>query len=195
MKKIKIIALVLVTVSVLFTACQKPQKFETAPIITTTRTVTEAETFAYSEFTMLKAKLGMSIEETQKAVGQTINLYPSEKGQYYFVVAKKDLPFVTKDTETAVYFIFDGNYRLCEIQYESSEATGFNLDNAIKEYDSKYGRHVKVQSETEKVNYVWFSEGAYILITTTASGRNAMTFASESFFEQNNPQEFKTYNE
>lgn len=194
MKKIKVIAFVLVAISIFFTACQKPQEFEPAPIVTTTRAATETETYVYSEFSMFKANLGMSIEETQKAVGQTISLYPSEKGQYYFIVNKTNLPFVNKDTETPVYFIFDGNYRLCEIQYESSKETGFNLDDAIKEYDSKYGKHVQVQSDTDKVNYVWFSQGAYILITTTATGRNAMTFASESFIKQNNPEEYKAYN-
>lgn len=194
MRKIKAIAILLAVISVLLVSCRKPEEFEPAPIITTTRAVTEEASYVYSDFKIFNMQMGMSIEETLKAAGQGINLILSEKGQYYFTLNKKGLPFVSKDLEVPVYFIFDGKNRLCEIQYESSASTGFKLDSAIKDYDKKYGKHIVVEDGTGKVNYVWYSEGVYILITTVLNGRNAMTFAGEEFFKQNNPEEYKAYN-
>lgn len=193
MKKIKIIAILLAVISVFFTACREPQEFEKAPIITTTRAEKTTGLIVYSDLTVFKTKMGMSIEETQKAVGTTINLYMSEKGQYYFIINKKNLDFVTKDKEVPVYFIFDGNNRLCEIQYETGKDTGFELNAAIKQFDKLYGKHIE-SKKTDKVNYVWYSKGDYILITITSTGRNAITYVGEKFFEKNNPEEFKLYN-
>lgn len=192
-RKIKIIAILLAVISVFFTACREPQTFEEAPIVTTTTAEKTTERIVYSEFTAFKTKMGMSMEEVQKALGVNINLYVSEKGQYYFIINQKNLAFVTKDKEVPVYFIFDGNLRLCEIQYESSKETGFELDSAIKEFDKLYGKHI-VHENADKVNYVWYSKGDYILITTTVTGRNAITYFGEKYFEKSNPEEYKAYN-
>lgn len=195
MKKIKAVALLLALISLLFTACRQPETFEPAPIETTTKAVTEAKTYVYSEYKTFNTQMGMSVEETQQAVKQTINLYLGNNGQYYFTLNKKGLDFIAdKEKDIPVYFIFDGDYRLCEIQYEASISEGFDLEAAIKNYDSKYEKHIVMQKSSGNTNYVWYCDGVYILITTTPSDRVAMSFIGEEFFKLNNAEEYKEYN-
>ena len=193
MKKFKIIPIILIILAVVLTACREPQPFEPAPVITTTRAVTEKQTAVHSEFKVFNTQMGMSIEETQKAVNEDINLYISQSGQYYFVLEKDGLDFVNKDRKTIVYFIFDYSANLCEVQYETSKETGFNLDEAVKQFDEAYGRHVNLKKE-DKNNYIWYSKGDYILITITSTGRNAITYIGEEYFKQENPEEYNAYN-
>ncbi len=109
MKNIKIIcAFILISAvfsTVLLTSCGKQESFVPVSVTTTSPQTTEAETFIYREFDIFGAKMGMSLEETQQAIGAPVELYTNESNTMYFVVNKKDLPFVNRDLEASVYFI------------------------------------------------------------------------------------------
>lgn len=194
MKKVKIIALLLVVISVLLTSCGEPEPFEPAPIITTEKETTEAVSYKYSEHAVFGVQMGMSIEETQTALGVAVPISVTDDGIAFFTINKKGLDFVTDGLESTMYFIFDSNLRLCEVQYISTNDTGFDLDEATKQYNSLYGRHVKVKSSSGKMNYVWYSGGIYAVITTAPNGQNAMSFLGEDYFKQNNTDEYEAYN-
>ena len=183
MKNITPIAILLVLASVLLTSCGKAEEFEPAPIITTERKTTEAVTYKYSNLDVLGAKMGMSIEEIQV----------NDSAVPFFAIKKSGLPFVSEDVESVVYFIYDYNMRLCEIQYATTEKTGFVLNDAISSYDKKFGKHAVVTYETNKTNYVWYQGGVYIIVTTTNNGKNALSFFDEDYFAKSNPEEVKAY--
>lgn len=193
MKSLKLIPIILIVLSVALTACRQRRTFEPAPIITTTRKVTERQTVAMSEFKVFGTQMGMSIEQVQKIIGENAGLLLSENGQCYFAIEKDNLEFVNKGVKSTVYFIFDLYANLCEIQYETSEGTGFNLEQAIKRFDGLYGRHVKSESG-ENDNYIWYSKGDYILITLASNGKDAITYFGEDYFKQNYPEEYKAFN-
>ncbi len=198
MNKLKVIcaAILILTVasSVLLTSCGKDESFVPVTVITTQPQTTEPETFVYSEFEMFGTKMGMSIEEAQKALDVPIEVYTSDKGLLYFIVQKKDLLFVNKDIDTTVFFIFNEKGRLCEIQYASTEENGFVLKDAIANYDSQYGKHIEDNSDETKKNYVWYKDGVYIVITTVIDGQNAMSFFDKEYFEKNYPEDAQAYN-
>lgn len=193
MKNITPIAILLVLVSVLLTSCGKTDEFEPAPIITTEKKTTEAVTYKYSNLDVLGAKMGMSIEETQNALGVKAEIQVNDKAVPFFAIKKSGLPFVSEGVESVVYFIYDYNMRLCEIQYATTEKTGFVLNDAISSYDKKFGKHAEVTYETNKTNYVWYQGGVYIIVTTTNNGQNALSFFDEDYFAKSNPEEVKAY--
>ena len=92
-----------------------------------------------------------------------------------------------------VYFIFDYNMRLCEVQYATSEKTGFVLKDAISTYDKNFGKHAEVKYEENKTNYVWYQGGVYIIVTTTKNSQSAVSFFDENYFAKSNPEEVKAY--
>ena len=138
--------------------------------------------------------MGMSLEETQQAIGAPVELYTNESNTMYFVVNKKGLPFVNRDLEASVYFIFNEKARLAEVQYISTEQTGFALKDAITAYDRQYGKHAELQVDATKHNYIWFKDGVYIVITTVTDGQNAMSFFDKDYFEKNHAEEAQAYN-
>ena len=198
MKNIKIIcAFILISAvfsTVLLTSCGKQESFVPVSVTTTPPQTTEAETFIYREFDIFGAKMGMSLEETQQAIGAPVELYTNESNTMYFVVNKKDLPFVNRDLEASVYFIFNEKARLAEVQYISTEQTGFALRDAITTYDRQYGKHAELQVDATKHNYIWFKDGVYIVITTVTDGQNAMSFFDKDYFEKNHAEEAQAYN-
>ena len=193
MKNITPIAILLVLASVLLTSCGKAEEFEPAPIITTERKTTEAVTYKYSNLDVLGAKMGMSIEETQNALGVKTDIQVNDSAVAFFAIKKSGLPFVSEGVESVVYFIYDYNMRLCEIQYATTEKTGFVLNDAISSYDKKFGKHEEVTYDTNKTNYVWYQGGVYIIVTTTNNGQNALSFFDEDYFAKSNPEEVKAY--
>lgn len=194
MKKITPIAIVLVLTSVLLTSCGKPEEFEPAPIITTTEKITEAVTYKYSNLDVLGTKMGMSIEETQNALDVKAEIQVNDKAVPFFTIKKTGLPFVSENEECIIYFIYNYDMRLCEVQYISSEKTGFVLSEAISSYNKKFGKYAEVAYDN-KTNYVWFQGGVYIIITKTNNGQFAMSFFEEDYFAKSNPKEFKAYAE
>ena len=198
MKNIKIICAFVLILSVfstvLLTSCGKQESFVPVSVTTTSPQTTEAETFIYRELDIFGAKMGMSLEETQQAIGAPVELYTNESNTMYFVVNKKDLPFVNRDLEASVYFIFNEKARLAEVQYISTEQTGFALKDAITAYDRQYGKHAELQVDATKHNYIWFKDGVYIVITTVTDGQNAMSFFDKDYFEKNHAEEAQAYN-
>ena len=96
MKNITPIAILLVLASVLLTSCGKAEEFEPAPIITTERETTEAVTYKYSNLDVLGAKMGMSIEETQNALGVKTDIQVNDSAVAFFAIKKSGLPFVSE---------------------------------------------------------------------------------------------------
>ena len=78
MKNIKIIcAFILISAvfsTVLLTSCGKQESFVPVSVTTTSPQTTEAETFIYRELDIFGAKMGMSLEETQQAIGAPVEL-------------------------------------------------------------------------------------------------------------------------
>ena len=137
--------------------------------------------------------MGMSIEETQNALGVKTEIQVNDSAVPFFAIKKSGLPFVSEGVESVVYFIYDYNMRLCEIQYATTEKTGFVLNDAISSYDKKFGKHAEVTYETNKTNYVWYQGGVYIIVTTTNNGQNALSFFDEDYFAKSKPKEVEAY--
>lgn len=175
------------------TSCNEQRDFNKVDVTTTTAPATEPITFVYSELDVFGTTMGMSLEETQQALGENIEVRFSDSGQVYFAIGKKDLDFVSEGLESAVYFIFDGSARLCEIQYVSTDDTGFDVNEATEKFDSLYGRHATIE-DPGKTNYIWFKDGDYIAVTVFADGQNTVTYFSQAYFEQTKPEYAKVYN-
>lgn len=90
MKNITPIAILLVLASVLLTSCGKTDEFEPAPIITTEKKTTEAVTYKYSNLDVLGAKMGMSIEETQNALGVKTDIQVNDSAVPFFAIKRVD---------------------------------------------------------------------------------------------------------
>jgi len=179
--------------TLLLTSCNEQRDFNKVDVITTTKPVTEPVTYVYSDLEIFGTRMGMSLEETQQALGENIEIRFSDLGQVYFAVGRKNLDFVNEGLEAAVYFIYDTDARLCEIQYVSTNDTGFVVKEAVEKFDSLYGRHASIKDE-EKTNYIWFKDGDYMAITTFADGQNSVSYFSKAYFEQTKPEYVAAYN-
>ncbi len=200
MSKIRLVficlTIIIITVlsTVLFSSCGDMKDFHKVDVTTTTKPVTEPVTYVYSDLEVFGTRMGMSIEEAQQALNVPVEVRFNDNGVVYFPINKTGLDFMKEDLEAAVYFIFDGDIRLSEIQYVSTAESGFVLEEALKKYDSLYGKHVVVE-KTENVNYIWFKDGDYIIVTTFNSGQNAISFFSKAYFELTKPEDAKEFNE
>lgn len=175
---------------------QKTEEFKKVPVVSTTAPVTEPVTYVYSDLSVFGTRMGMSLDETQKALDVPIAIRSNVEGTLFFTTEKTGLDFVSEGLEASVYFIFDTDVRLCEIQYASNNDTGFVLDEAIEKFDSLYGRHVAVDDKAEeKTNYIWFKDGDYIIVTVFDEGQNAISYFSKAYFESNKPEDAKAYND
>lgn len=187
MKKILPVCLALLTVTLLVTAlfssCRKKENFRKVDVTTTTAPVTEPVTYFYSELEIVGTRMGMSLEETQQALGVPIAIRTNESGIVYFPTPRKGMEFINPETEIGVYFIFDENIRLCELQYAPTAEMGFDLNTAIDTFNGRFGRHAEVSGEG-KTNYVWYGSGDYIVLTAFADGQNAVSYFSRPYFER-----------
>ncbi len=193
---IKLCAAILVFAAlstVLMTSCDNQRDFNKIEVTTVEPTVTEPVTYVYSDLEFLGTRMGMSLEEAQKALDVPIEVNFNSLGVPYFAINKTGLDFVNEGVEVAVYFIFDGNGRLGEVQYVSTGESGFNRDEAIKKFDSLYGGYATIEKE-DKTNYVWFKDGDYIIITCAADGQNAISYFSKAYFEQTQPEDAESFN-
>ena len=179
--------------TVLMTSCNEQRDFNKVDVVSTTKPVTEPVTYIYSDYEVFGTRMGMSLEETQKALDVPIEVNFNSLGVPYFAINKTGLEFVNEGVEVAVYFIFDGNGRLGEVQYVSTEEFGFNHDEAIEKFDTLYGGHATNEKEG-KTNYIWFKDGDYIIITSTANGQNAISYFSKAYFELIQPDDAETFN-
>ncbi len=180
----------------MLTSCTQEREFKKVDVVTTEPPVTEGETVNYSELTVFNTRMGMSLEETQKALDTDIEIRFSQTNQVYFAISKnalkEELDFGDSEFDAAIYFIYDGDARLCEVQYVSTDSTGFVLKDATEKFDSLYGRHVAVSSEG-KTNYVWYSKGDYIVISDFDNGQNAISYFERVYFENTQPEEATAY--
>lgn len=174
---------------------QKTEEFKKVPVVSTTAPVTEPVTYVYSDLSVFGTRMGMSLDETQKALDVPIAIRSNVEGTLFFTTEKTGLDFVSEGLEASVYFIFDTDVRLCEIQYASNNDTGFVREEAIRKFDSLYGKRADISYEDGKVNHVWFKDGDYIVITNFADGQNAVSYFSEEYFKTTQPEEAKAYSE
>lgn len=190
-------ALLLVTViaAVFLTSCGQKEVFEKVDVVTTTKPVTEPVTYVYSNLDVFSTRMGMSLEETQAALGEPIAIRTNNEGIVFFTINRTGLDFVNEGMEASVYFIYDTDVRLQEIQYASNNDTGFVREEAIRKFDSLYGKRADISYEDGKVNHVWFKDGDYIVITNFADGQNAVSYFSEEYFKTTQPEEAKAYSE
>ena len=178
--------------TVLMTSCNEQRDFNKVDVVSTTKAVTEPVTYVYSNLEFLGTKMGMSLEEAQKALDVPIEVNFNSMGVPYFAINKSGLDFVNEGVEVAVYFIFNGDVRLSEVQYVSTEESGFNRDEALKKFDSLYGGHATSEKE-DKTNYIWLKDGDYIIITCAENGQNAVSYFSEAYFELTQPDDAETF--
>ena len=179
--------------TVLMTSCNDQRDFNKIEVTTVEPTVTEPVTYVYSDLEFLGTRMGMSLEEAQRALDVPIEVNFNSMGVPYFAINKSGLDFVNEGVEVAVYFIFDGDVRLSEVQYVSTEESGFNRDEALKKFDSLYGGHATSEKE-DKTNYIWLNDGDYIIITCAVGGQNAISYFSKAYFELTQPDDAETFN-
>ena len=195
-RRIMLLAAVLVFAAVsavMLTSCNEQRDFNKVDVVTTTKPVTEPVTYVYSDLEVLGTRMGMSIEETQKVLGVPIEVNFNAFGVPFFAISRTGLDFVNEGVEVAVYFIFDADVRLSEIQYVSTAESGFDKETAIEKFDSLYGGHAESVKEG-KINYIWFKEGDYIIITCADDGQNAISYFSKAYFELTQPEDTENYN-
>lgn len=190
-----VLLLITVIAVVFLTSCGQKEVFEKVDVVTTTKPVTEPVTYVYSNLDVFGTRMGMSLEETQAALGEPIAIRTNNEGIVFFTINRTGLDFVNEGMEASVYFIYDTDVRLQEIQYASNNDTGFVREEAIRKFDSLYGKRADISYEDGKVNHVWFKDGDYIVITNFADGQNAVSYFSEEYFKTTQPEEAKAYSE
>jgi len=178
--------------TVLMTSCNDQRDFNKIDVVSTTRPVTEPVTYVYSDYEVFGTRMGMSLEETQKALNEKIEIRFSDSGQVYFAISRNNLDFINEGLDAAVYFIYDNDARLCEIQYVSTNETGFVIKDAAEKFDSLYGKKATVNDE-DRTNYIWYKDGDYIVITTFVDGRNTVSYFAKAYFEQTKPEYAQAY--
>lgn len=202
MKKIIALALVLVMSTAIFTACGKQEVFEKVDVTTTTTEVQTkkddepATEQVLSQFSVSNVKFGMTPEQVYATTGVDMYVKDNTNGIIRYSSYRTGLKFLNKDAESEVYYVFNSDESLIEILYLVSADKGFDLNKSIAELDKTYKKHATyntVKDGSQRTNYIWFKDDAYIVIAVEASGRTAVSYFAESYFNETNAEEVEAY--
>lgn len=191
-------AISLLTFSLLFSGCGKAESFEKVDVPSTeitTETVTETTAPATETGTFTFAasiKMGMTITEVQRAIGQVAEVGVVDDRKSF--TNEFSGVFINYSTTKAVIFMFDQKTeRLEQMQFRGNTNTdGASTADAVKLFDARYGKQAVYQSKY--VNHIWKSDDVYILLSELDENNYAVTYTEQTYFEANYAQETEAYN-
>ena len=191
-------AISLLTFSLLFSGCGKAESFEKVDVPSTeitTETVTETTAPATETGTFTFAasiKMGMTITEVQRAIGQVAEVGVVDDRKSF--TNEFSGVFINYSTTKAVIFMFDQKTeRLEQMQFRGNTNTdGASTADAVKLFDARYGKQAVYQSKS--VNHIWKSDDVYILLSELDENNYAVTYTEQTYFEANYAQETEAYN-
>ena len=191
-------AISLLTFSLLFSGCGEAEPFEKVDVPSTEiATETAAETTApvagEGTFTFAASiKMGMTITEVQRAIGQVVNVEIVDERKSF--TNEFSGVFINYSTTKSVVFMFDQQTeRLEQMQFRgNTNIDGANTAAAIQLFDTRYGKQAVYQSKY--VNHIWKSDDVYILLSEIDENNYAVTYTEQTYFEANYAQETEAYN-
>lgn len=182
--------------SLLFSGCGEDTDFEKVPVPSTeevTETVPETTApAAEGTFTFAaNIKMGMTIGEVQRAIGQVIDVSVVDERKSFS--NEFSGVFINYSTTKPVVFMFDlQTERLEQMQFRGNTNTdGASTASAIKLFDVRYGKQAVYQSKY--VNHIWKSDDVYILLSELDENNYAVTYTEQSYFEIRYPNELEAY--
>ena len=183
--------------SLLFSGCGKAESFEkvdvpsteipTETVAETTAPATETGTFTFAA----SIKMGMTITEVQRAIGQVAEVEIVDNRKSF--TNEFSGVFINYSTTKAVIFMFDQQTeRLEQMQFRGNTNTdGASTADAVKLFDARYGKQAVYQSKY--VNHIWKSDDVYILLSELDENNYAVTYTEQSYFETRYPNELEAY--
>ena len=166
-KTIASVFVFILVVSLLLTSCGKKRTFEPSGV-----TGEKAETaksqrgeikLESDKFTFYGVQMGMTTDQVQLSVGKAAQVY-----------ARNDKMFLTEDVKVnefkngldrVVYYIFNTNNQLVEVQYVVSSSDGVSYQNAVTIFRGIYGPDgIEIQSEIGKRETIWEYMDVYVIV-------------------------------
>lgn len=200
MKKIKTISALILIVSIFLTSCGttviEPNTTvgtTEAPITEeTSETTTEVTTTAspYPEFSFAGIKMGMTIEQVQKIIGQSPKVTDKD-GKKYFINPFKGIDCLDKSIQKDVWFVFNKNGKLDEVQYKIDKSDNLLFENAIIFYYNRFGDYVETHDSVK--NTIWRLNGVYLVLSTIDTTTFAVSFFEENTFQKEHANEYNQY--
>ncbi|MGN0519364.1 MAG: hypothetical protein ACI4LB_01355 [Candidatus Fimenecus sp.] len=184
--------------TLLFSGCGEEKAFEKVEVPSTeeaSETVPETTASAAAEGTFTFAasiKMGMTITEVQRAIGQVANVEIVDERKSFS--NEFSGVFINYSTTKSVVFMFDQQTeRLEQMQFRGNINTdGADTAAAIKLFDARYGKQAVYQSKY--VNHIWKSDDVYILLSELDENNYAVTYTEQTYFEEHYTQETDAYN-
>lgn len=183
-----------------FSSCGSERVFEEADSTNASSKTTTAipETTSYvlspDKFTFSKIQMGMSIDDTQLAIGQASTILANEQKQkYFFTNSFKGIAGIDKDIEKLVYFIFNASAKLEEIQYVVNHDDGITYEDMVKLFKTQFGKYVEITSEIGKEECIWKHKDVYVIVTDNGNKEIVISYFEETFFETEYKYELELY--
>ena len=168
-KTIASVSVFILVISLLLTSCGKSRTFEPSGV------------------TGEKA-------ETTKSQGKAAQVY-----------ARNDKMFLTEDVKVnefkngldrVVYYIFNTNNQLVEVQYVVSSSDGVSYQNAVTLFRGIYGPDgIEIQSEIGKRETIWEYMDVYVIVARNDEKDVVISYMQKSLFETENQKDVEKYNE
>lgn len=197
-KTIASISVFILVVSLLLTSCGKKRTFEPSGV-----TGEKAETansqrgeikLESDKFTFYGVQMGMTTDQVQVSVGKAAQVY-----------ARNDKMFLTEDVKVnefkngldrVVYYIFNTNNQLVEVQYVVSSSDGVSYQNAVTIFRGIYGPDgIEIQSEIGKRETIWEYMDVYVIVARNDEKDVVISYMQKSLFETENKKDVEKYNE
>ena len=183
------ISVLILVVSLLLTSCGKRRTFEPSGV---TGEKTETAKSQRGEiklepdkFTFYGVQMGMTTDQVQISVGKAAQVY-----------ARNDKMFLTEDVKVnefkngldrVVYYIFNTNNQLVEVQYVVSSSDGVSYQNAVTIFRGIYGPDgIEIQSEIGKRETIWEYMDVYVIVARNDEKDVVISYMQKSLFETEN---------
>ncbi|MEG1846253.1 MAG: hypothetical protein RR239_05060 [Oscillospiraceae bacterium] len=197
MKGIKAVIAIILLVSVVFSGCGKT-KFEpdttagtTIPIPTEPQSTEEATTASpYPEFDFAGIKMGMTIEQVQKRIGQEAKVLDKD-GKKYFINPFKGIDCLDKSIQKDVWFVFNKSGGLDEIQYKIEKKDNLIFEDAVVFYYNRFGDYAETHDNVK--NTIWKLKDVYLVLSAIDAGKYAVSFFESNTFEKEHQYEYEMY--
>ncbi|MEG0546804.1 MAG: hypothetical protein RR552_06405 [Oscillospiraceae bacterium] len=197
MKGIKAVIAIILLVSVVFSGCGKT-KFETdttagttIPIPTEPQSTEEATTASpYPEFDFSGIKMGMTIEQVQKRIGQEVKVLDKD-GKKYFINPFKGIDCLDKSIQKDVWFVFNKAGGLDEIQYKIEKKDNLIFEDAVIFYYNRFGDYAETHDNVK--NTIWKLKDVYLVLSAIDAGKYAVSFFESNTFEKEHQYEYEMY--
>lgn len=179
----------ILVVSLLLTSCGKRRTFEPSGV-----TGEKAETaksqrgeikLESDKFTFYGVQMGMTTDQVQISVGKAAQVY-----------ARNDKMFLTEDVKVnefkngldrVVYYIFNTNNQLVEVQYVVSSSDGVSYQNAVTIFRGIYGPDgIEIQSEIGKRETIWEYMDVYVIVARNDEKDVVISYMQKGLFETEN---------